>query len=240
MSTFLPLTKLPVDGLPPRALVVGDPDRAERAAELLEEARPFAANREYVSYAGRYRGEPVTVISHGVGSAGAMVCFEELCRAGARRIVRAGTAGGMQPRVVSGSVVVASGAVRDEGATPKLLPSEYPALCDAELVIALRGRLPEAECGVVLTSDLFYPSRVLGSKLEMWQRAGCAAVEMELSALLVTAALHGAQAAGVFAIDGNPLGEGDPEMSGYRPDRAEVTKAVDTVLGAALDALVAA
>src|SRR2546429_595309 len=83
------------------------------------------------------------------------------------------------------------------------VPEAYPAFCDAELVVALRRRLPQAASGVVLTSDLFYPSPVLGSQLEMWQRAGCAAVEMELSALLVTAAQHGAQAAGVFAVDGN-------------------------------------
>ncbi|MGW8376426.1 nucleoside phosphorylase [Streptomyces sp. ODS28] len=240
MSTeVLPLTKLPVHGVPARALAVGAPDRAERAAELLEEARPFASNREYVSYAGRYKGQEITVISHGVGSAGAAVCFEELCRAGARRIVRAGTAGGMQAEIASGSAVIASAAVRDEGTTPRLVPLAYPAVCDPELVIALRRALPDAASGVVLSSDLFYPSRVLGSELELWQRAGCAAVEMELSALLVTAAQHGARAAGVFAVDGNPLAAGDAEMADYRPDRAEVSGAVDAVLRGALEALTA-
>ena len=69
----------------------------------------------------------------------------------------------------------------------------------------------------MLTSDLFYPHEVLGSDLEMWQRTGVVAVEMEVAALLVTAALHGAAAGAILAVDGNPLAEARRRHVGLRP-----------------------
>ena len=76
----LPLLRTRVSDLADRALVVGDPGRAARVAELLDNATQLTANREYHVYNGTYRGVPVTVASHGVGAAGAAVCFEELAR----------------------------------------------------------------------------------------------------------------------------------------------------------------
>ena len=80
---------------------------------------------------------------------------------------------------------------------------------------------------------------MLGSRLELWQRAGCVAVEMEAAALLVVAALHGVAAAAVLAIDGNPLAADDTAMEGYDPFRDVVRDAVDTVVTIALDAVTA-
>jgi uridine phosphorylase len=238
----LTLMQVPVADLAARVLVVGDPARAATAAELLHDARRVGANREYVTYTGSYRGVPVSVASHGVGSAGAAICFEELCRGGASVLVRAGTAGGLDPDVRDGALVVATAAVRDDGVTSKIVPLAYPAVADPELALALRAGAVANEltthAGVVLTSDLFYPHPVLGSELELWQRARCVAVEMELAALLVIAAQHGVRAGGIFAIDGNPLVEQDTDMSGYNPFRAEVARAVVATLTISLDVLV--
>ena len=238
----LTLMQVPVTDLAPRVLVVGDPARAATAAELLDGARQVGANREYVTYTGSYRGVAVSVASHGVGSAGAAICFEELCRGGASVLVRAGTAGGLDPAVRDGALVVATAAVRDDGVTPKIVPLGYPAVADPELVLALRAAAAENEhathTGIVLTSDLFYPHPVLDGGLALWQRARCVAVEMELAALLVIASQHGARAGGVFAIDGNPLAEKDTDMSGYDPFREVVARAVAATLTTALDALV--
>lgn len=239
----LTLLQVPVAELAPHVLVVGDPARAATAAALLESARLVGANREYVTYTGTYRGLPVSVTSHGVGSGGAAIAFEELCRGGATTLVRAGTAGGLAPSVQDGALAVATGAVRAEGVTPKIVPLGYPAVADPELVLALRAAAAErdivAHAGIVLTSDLFYPHPVLGDELALWQRARCVAVEMELAALLVIAAQHGARAGGVFAVDGNPLAAGDTAMADYQPFREVVARAVDSALRVALDALVA-
>ena len=133
----LPLTRIPVARLAPDVVVVGDPERARAVGERLDGAVELASNREYLSIGGTYRGHPVTVVSHGVGGPGAGVAFEELCRGGARRIIRAGTAGGLQPEVGDGSVVVVTAAVREDGLTDLLVPPGFPAVADARLTIAL-------------------------------------------------------------------------------------------------------
>ena len=114
--------------------------------------------------------------------------LEELCRAGVKRIVRVGSAGGLQPSILAGSVVIARAAVREDGLSPKLVPPSYPAVATEELVIALRDAAASVSAkvheGIVLTSDLFYPGEALGSDLSLWQRAGVTAVEMEIATLL--------------------------------------------------------
>ncbi|MBN9609839.1 MAG: purine-nucleoside phosphorylase [Actinobacteria bacterium 69-20] len=238
----LPLTRVRVGDVPTRVLAVGDPARVRKAATRLTDVREAGSNREYVTVIGRYCGTEVAIVSHGVGSAGAAVCFEEMCRGGAQRIIRSGTAGGLQPEVRDGSVVVATGAVREEGISRQLVPLAFPAVADPALVMSLRGHAADAGVpvhgGIVLTSDCFYPGPVLDVDHRLWQRAGCVAVEMELAALFVTAALHGVQAGGILAIDGNPLDENDSDMSNYEPFRDVVDRAVDAALEAALAALI--
>lgn len=242
---LLPLTRIPVAELAPNVVVVGDPARARSVGARLDGARELASNREYLSIGGAYRGVPVTVVSHGVGGPGAGVAFEELCRGGARRIVRAGTAGGLQPEVGDGAVVVATAAVREDGLTDLLVPPGFPAVADARLTIALEDAARSAGVGdrlhrgVVHSNAAFYSHEVLGSRLELWQRAGCVAVEMETAALFVIASLHGVAAAAVLAVDGNPLASDDTAMEGYDPFRDVVREAVDTVVTVALDAVTA-
>ena len=245
----LPLTRIPVAELAPNVVVVGDPARARAVGERLDGARELASNREYLSIGGTYHAVPVTVASHGVGGPGAGVAFEELCRGGARRIVRAGTAGGLQPDVGDGAVVVVTAAVREDGLTDLLVPPGYPAVADARLTIALEDAARATGAagagggglhrGVVYSNAAFYPHDVLGSRLELWARAGCVAVEMEAAALFVVAGLHGVAAGAVLAIDGNPLASGDTAMTEYDPFRDVVRDAVAVVVTAALEALVA-
>ena len=71
----------------PRVLTCGDPARAKKISEKLENVKCLAKNREYHTYSGTYKGVPVTVTSHGVGEGGAVIGFESLCRAGAKVII---------------------------------------------------------------------------------------------------------------------------------------------------------
>jgi len=246
MTEIKPITRLPVGEVPERVLVVGDPARVALATTRLDDPRELASNREYVTWVGGYRGTTVGVMSHGVGSAGAAACFEELISAGATRLIRAGTAGGLQAEVADGDLVVATGAIRDDGITRGLVPPEFPAVADHRIVSVLLAAArtdadvsgPDTHAGVVLTSDVFYPHGVLGSNLELWQRAGAIAVEMECSALFVVSALHHIAAGAILTIDGNPLATGDSTMDGYDPDRQVVSAAVESMIDIALRALI--
>lgn len=239
---FLPILKTDSDNIPDRVLVVGDPNRLDVVAESLSDVKEVAHNREYRTLRGTYHGQEIGAISHGVGSAGAGACFEEICQSGARRIIRSGSAGGMQDDVTAGDVVIATGAVREDGLSPKLVPLGYPAIATPDLIIAMHNAAAslgiEAHEGLLLTSDMFYPHEVLGSDLPLWQRAGVTAVEMEVATLFVICSLRGVETAAVVAIDGNPLAQDDGSMETYDPHQDSVKKAVADSLQIALTALV--
>ena len=237
----LPILRVLPRQVASRVLVVGDPARATDVAGLLDCAEQVGANREYVTYTGSLDGVAVTVCSHGVGGPGAAICFEELARCDVGWIVRAGTCGALQSHIADGALVIATGAVRDEGTTPRLVPLAYPAIADAEVVAALReaasGTESGCHVGLVQSTDILYPSQLLGPQWRIWHEVGALAVEMELSALLIVAALHGLRAGGVFTVDGN-LTRSAEDMSGYDPHRDVVTRGKAAMLAAALRALV--
>jgi len=243
---MLPLLKIRSDDLAERVLVVGDPARAAKAATMLEEPVKIGENREYATYSGHFAGQRVSVTSHGIGSAGAGLAFEELARGGAKILIRAGTCGAIAPDLEDGDAVIATGAVRDEGLTPRLILQGYPALAHHHVIAALESSAADqgskdenvpAHSGIVLTSDLFYPSVALGQDWAVWQKSGVMVVEMEAAALFIIAALHRLKAGGIFTVDGNPTLAAQ-DMSEYNPHRRVVSEGTERILRIALHALV--
>jgi uridine phosphorylase len=155
-------------------------------------------------------------------------------------IIRVGTCGALRDDIADGDLIVAHAAVRDEGLTPRLVPLAFPAAADPELSDALRSAAGATggtvRSGVVLATDLFYPSEILPPDWRRWQAAGVLAVEMETSALFVIAALHGQRAAAVLAVDGNPT-RAAADMSEYDPYREVVRAGTDRAIAAALETL---
>ena len=83
------------------------------------------SNREYTTYTGTLLGEKVSVCSTGIGGPSAVIAMEELHNIGADTFIRVGTCGGIALPVKSDDVVIATGAVRHEGAsgsTPHRVP----------------------------------------------------------------------------------------------------------------------
>ena len=238
-NPILPCIHVAAGDLPPRVLTCGDPARAEAISHLLEDPVCLAQNREFWTYSGTYQGVPVAVTSHGVGCGGAAIAFESLWRAGVKVIIRVGTCGGMQDGIDAGSLVIATGACREDGVTEKMIPLSYPALADTDVVAALSQaaralRLP-VHRGLVLTQALFYPS-FLESKVKLYAQAGVKAMENEVASLLVVASLHGVKAGAILAADAKAFELVGVE--GYQPDPALVKKAVDDEIRIALDAII--
>jgi len=234
----LPILQVDPADIPAYALTCGDPFRAAQIAAKLDGTRELAFAREYRTFTGTYGGVEIAVVSHGVGSAGAAVCFEELAKAGVRTLIRVGTAGSLAfDRYPSGSLVISTAAAREEGLTKQLVPPGFPAVADTGVTEALYreamalGGGPVGK-GVTVTLDAFY-SGVLELPLKLYAAAGALAVEMEIAALYVVAALRGMRAGAILAIDGDATGV-DTE---YNPHRDVVRQAVEREIDAALRAL---
>ena len=181
-------------------IMPGDPKRCAKIAKYFDDAKLMADSREYVTYTGYLDGVKVSVTSTGIGGPSASIAMEELVMSGADTFIRIGTCGGMQTEVMSGDVVIASGAIRMEGTSREYAPIEFPAVADIQFVNALTDAARKLEqnyhVGVVQCKDSFYGqhspevkpvSYELLNKWEAWKRLGCLASEMESAALFVVA-----------------------------------------------------
>lgn len=239
----LPVLRVSPHQLAPRALVVGDPQRAARAAGMLDRAEQVGNNREYLTFTGTYAGVQLTIASHGIGGPAASVCFSELFQAGVQTVIRAGTCGALVESIEDGQLILATGAIREDGTSPNLIPLAYPAIADRHVVQALEESATAQGydsllTGVVLTQSYLYPG-VLPTTTDLWMQTGAVCVEMELATLLVMAGLKGLRAGGIFTSDGNLARRSDPQVDAhtYDPQREVVSQGVDAMLQIALDAL---
>ena len=194
-------------------LLPGDPGRCASIAQLFDEPAHVITNREYVTYTGKLLGEKVSVCSTGIGGPSAAIAMEELANLGVHTFVRVGTCGGIDLKVQSGDVVVATGAVRMDGASKEYAPIEFPAVADFDVTCALVQAAKNLEknwhAGVVQCKDSFYgqhsPGRMpvsyeLEQKWQAWKRLGVLASEMESATLFTVAAARRVRCGSVFHV----------------------------------------
>ncbi|TAH51645.1 MAG: purine-nucleoside phosphorylase [Chloroflexota bacterium] len=241
MSTLTPHLRLNPADISPLILTCGDTARAKQISEYLTNVKQVGAWREYHSFTGEYKGLRVSAVSHGVGGAGAAICFEELIRLGARTIIRVGTCGSYLPEIRSGDLLIGTGATREDGTSNILVDVAYPAISDLDITNALR-EAAQARGDVrfalgVMRSDAAFYHGLTPNPHNYWAEAGAVGIEMELATLLIIASLRRIRAGGIFVADGNPNEEVTDNMSGYDPHRNVVEEAKGKMIEIALEAL---
>ena len=197
-------------------ILPGDPKRSAKIAAHFDNPELIADSREYVTYTGYLDGEKVSVTSTGIGGPSASIAMQELVNCGADTFLRVGTCGGMQTDILSGDIVIASGAIRMEGTSKEYAPIEYPAVASYEVMSAMiegaRTIGAPYHVGVVECKDSFYgqhdPSHMpvsyeLENKWEAWLRMGCLASEMESAALFIVAQYLRVRAGSLFLVVAN-------------------------------------
>lgn len=241
MPPITPHIRLEPADISPFVLTCGDPERAKRISEYLTNAKQVGAWREYHSYTGEYKGKRITAISHGVGGAGAAICFQELIRIGAHTIIRVGTSGSYLSHIRSGDILIGTGATREDGTSNVLVDAAFPAISDLDVTNALRAaaaarRDVKFALGVMRSTAAFYYG-LTPNPHQYWADAGAVGVEMELATLLIIASLNKIRGGGIFVADGNPNETASANMSDYDPHRKAVEVAKDKMIEIALDAL---
>jgi uridine phosphorylase len=195
-------------------LLPGDPDRTARIATRLDSIELERRNREFATVTGSYRGQPVSVVSTGIGTDNVEIVVAEILAITERpTFIRVGSCGSLQPEIGLGELVITSGAVRLEATTIYFVHDGYPAVADYEAVVALveaADRLGHrAHVGVTATAPGFFgaqgrpipqlPIRFPDLAEEM-ARQRVLNFEMEASALLVLAGLARCRAGVVCAV----------------------------------------
>jgi uridine phosphorylase len=185
----------PTAPLAERVLLPGDPGRALALAQtLLQKPLMFNHNRGLWGYTGTARdGEPLTIQATGMGGPSAAIVLAELIALGARRAIRVGTCGALDPALALGDLVVAREAICADGTSRALrgggrLAEEERVAADAELSDRLARCEPAAASGTVVSVDLFY-ERDGAPRAD--GHADAIAVEMEAAALFALGTAEG-------------------------------------------------
>ena len=217
-------------------ILPGDPGRCKQIAEYLDDPHFVTQNREFTAYTGKLLNEPVSVVSTGIGGPSAAIALEELTQIGADTFIRIGTCGGINKKVRSSDIVIATGAVRMEGTSREYAPIEFPAVADFGLVRSLADAAESLgltwHTGVVQSKDSFYgqhsPGRMpvsfdLINKWEAWKRLGVLASEMETAALYTVAAALDVRCACVL----NVIWNQERKALGFdEPDDLDTTRGI--------------
>lgn len=227
----------------PYVLLPGDPERAALIASHLDDRQHVATHREFTTYTGSYGGVPVSVTSTGIGGPSTAIAVEELVKVGAKTLIRVGTCGAMQPSVDPGDVIVATGAIRDEGTSDAYLPAPFPAVSTLHVADGLRSaavaRKLVTHVGVLHSKDSFYaqrePSRMpiadaLHARWDAWIAGGALGSEMESATLFIVGAALGIDVGSICMVASS-------HDSATRLSQQAASDGISEVIDATLDAV---
>jgi uridine phosphorylase len=250
-----PITGLRRGAVGEHVFLCGDPARVARIAKGWQNAREILNLREYRITVGERDGVRLAAASTGIGAPSTAILVEELAKIGAKRFIRVGNSGGLQPALAVGDLVITTGAVRDDGTSRSYVESAYPAVASWEvvgaLVAAARARGVRHEVGVTWSLDAFYarnavlaPSGALESmsfpgfrppelesKLAAMRGARVLNCEMESGVLLTLASLFGLQAGCICVVSDRAPWPGPSEL--------DIDKNMDACIAVATDAMLA-
>ncbi|MEZ4235864.1 MAG: uridine phosphorylase [Myxococcota bacterium] len=189
-------------------LLPGSVERAARIASRFADAEVRPNRRRLDVHLGRLvrggRAVDVAAVPTGMGCPSVDIVAGELIAGGARRLLRVGTSGSLQPEVRVGDVVVGTGAERDEGTSDAYVDPQYPALADPLWVEALAsaasasGLAERVHLGLLHSKDAFF-GREFGhgprkaeneAYMARLSASGVLATEMEAAHLFVLGAVH--------------------------------------------------
>jgi len=173
----------------------------------------------------------------GVGAPAAAIAVEELTALGAREIAFVGYAGGLDPDLAAGDVIVLADALRDEGVSAHYGGTGAVTAADPEATAAtmriLSGAGLEPRSGRSWTTDALY--RETSSAVGRARASGAIVVDLEVAAVFAVAAALSRAAAGAVVV-GDRLGGGTWEPP---PDLEAVRRRLRAAVDAVLDAWLA-
>ncbi len=203
MST--PHIEAKVGEIAENVLLPGDPLRAKFVAEnFLDNPRQYNGVRGMLGFTGSYRGVAVSVQGSGMGVPSLLIYATELITVfKAKRLMRIGSCGAIQPQVAVSDIVLAMSASTNSGVNrDRFRGADFAACPDFGLfygaVHYCKSQNIPFHAGNILTEDEFYDDDPDGWK--HWAAYGVLALEMESNGLYTIAAKHGVQALSILTV----------------------------------------
>lgn len=200
------------------AILPGDPERVDKVAKFLDNPRNIAYNREFKTITGYYKGIKVMVTSTGIGGPSAVIVLEELRNLGVETMIRIGSCGALQAGIKLGELIIAAGAVRNDGASDAYIERGYPAVPSPEVVNSIVESARELgfnyHCGLIRSHDSFYTDEEANID-SYWSKRGILGADMESAALFVVGGLRKVRTASILNVVVESDGELKDDINDY-------------------------
>ena len=194
-------------------LMPGDPLRAQYIADTyLEDARRVTDVRNMWGFTGKYKGEPISVMAHGMGIPSVSIyCHELITEYGVKRVIRVGSCGTSHPDVKLRDIIIAMGASTDSSCNRMRFGGyDFAPLASFDLVekavAAARQAGIRYHVGNIFSADLFYtPDPDMFETMAKYNVYG---IDMEAAGIFPIAAENDAEALAICTVsDDIPSGE---------------------------------
>lgn len=218
-------------------LMPGDPLRAKYIADTyLNDARRVTDVRNMWGFTGEYKGNPVSIMAHGMGIPSVSIyCTELIKEYGVKRVVRVGSCGTSHPDVKLRDIVIGMGASTDSNVNRiRFGGYDLAALASFDLVkkavAAAEHQNVRYHVGNIFSGDLFYtPDTDLFATMATYNIYG---IEMEAAGIYPIAAENGAEALAICTVS-------DDIPSGKALSSKERQTTFDEMIVVALEAVIA-
>jgi len=197
------------EGIGRYVLLPGSDGRAQQIASHFENLMVRNHSRGHNLYLGTIKCKnasiDVATISSGMGCASMEIILHELFHLGAKRFLRIGTAGSLQPDFIKiGDLINVIASVRDEKTTEDYFPIEVPAVSSYEMSLPIiqtaniMGFAHKLHTGIVHCKSSFY-AREFGAGPkgsenlkfnDLMTQCGILASEMETASLFIQTQLY--------------------------------------------------
>jgi uridine phosphorylase len=162
----------------------------------------------------RTNGQIALSTGFGIGAPVIAGLTDEFAALGVKQFILIGMAGGLQPGLGTGSLVVSTNAIRAEGVSRHYLPSSPTVESSSAMVHGitqiLTGKNHPHSLGTTWTTDA--PFRELRKDVLEHQRQGVLAVDMEAAAMLAVARSLNLSAAAMFSV-ADQISDGEWRMA---------------------------
>lgn len=186
-------------------LMPGDPLRAQYIADTyLDDARRVTDVRNMWGFTGQYKGQPISVMSHGMGIPSVSIyCTELITEYGVRRVIRVGSCGTSHPDVQLRDVIIAMGASTDSNCNRMRFGGyDLAALASFDLVRkavhAAEAQQIRYHVGNLFSADLFYTPDP--GMFETMAKFNIYGLEMEAAGIFPIAAENDAEALAICTV----------------------------------------
>ncbi len=218
-------------------LMPGDPLRAQYIADTyLDEVRRVTDVRNMWGFTGSYKGQPMSVMAHGMGIPSASIyCQELVSDYGVKRLIRVGSCGTSHPSVRLRDIVIGMGACTDSGVNRMRFGGyDYAPIATFDLVQKAVAAAKHAgvryHVGNLFSADLFYtPDPDMFETMAKYNVYG---IEMEAAGIYPIAAEVDAEALAICTVS-------DDIVSGDALTSDERQTTFDEMILVALEAAIA-